>query len=582
MSEKNKSSLLLTLGAAGLLIGGGLVAYWLLTQRGVLRGDMPVGANIIPQDAMLTLSLSTDPGQWQQLREFGTPQTQAELDKNLVQLRDRFLTSNGYNYQQDIQPWVGKEVTIAFLSPQTNTPTTNSTPSPALNASDKQESVVMVLPIENPAAAKQVLEKPKPLKQGKWIERSYKGLQIKETQGLPSQNYSATVLDQRFLVLTDNPKATERAIDTYRGGASLSTTPGYTQSLSKITASQPFAQLYVNVPLAARVTAANPARPVSPQNLAPLQQNQGLATTITLETEGIRAKSISWLKPNSERTQVVENKAGRMQSRLPAQTLMMLSGGNLQRLWQDYVQGTKSNPLTPVPPENLRGGVKSLTGLDLDQDFLSWMNGEFSLAVIPAAPKVGSPEDFALSLVFMVQTSDRTRAEKSLQQLDQVMSRQYQFQIQQAKVESQSIVNWVAPFGTLTASHGWLDGDVAFLSLGAPVADRILPKPATTLASTEQFQKTVPSELSPNNGQFFLNVDPTVKTLPLPEFFPGQQTLVEAMRSIGVTTAVSDERSIRYDIFVALKKAGKPGSLPSPGSSPTTRATPEPSPTVSP
>lgn len=109
----------------------------------------------------------------------------------------------------------------------------------------------------------------------------------------------------------------------------------------------------------------------------------------------------------------------------------------------------------------------------------------------------------------------------------------------------------------MTATHGWLDGNVAFLTLGAPVADTIVPKPATTLASTEQFQKTVPSELNPNNGQFFLNVDSTVKALPLPQFFPGQQMLVEAMRSIGVTAAVSDPRSIRYDIFVALKKAAE-------------------------
>lgn len=570
MSEKNKPSLLLTLGAAGLLIGGGVAAYWLLTQRSSLPGDTPVGANIIPQDALLTVSVSTEPGQWQQLREFGTPQTQAELDKNLVQLRDRFLTNNGYNYQQDIQPWVGKEVTIAFLSPQTNTPTANSTPNPPLPAAtDKQESVVMVLPIENPAAAKQLLELPKPLKQGKWIDRSYKGVQIKETQGVPSQNYSATVLDQRFLVVSDNPKATERAIDTYQGGASIATTAGYTQALGKITAPERFAQLYINVPAAARVAATNPAQPVPPQGLAQLQQNQGLATTITLEPEGIRSKSISWLKPNSERVQVVENKAGRMQSRLPAQTLMMVSGGNLQRLWQDYVQGAQSNPLTPVPPENLRAGVKSVTGLDLDEDLLKWMGGEFSLSMIPAAPKEGSPDDFAVSLVFMVETSDRSRAEKSLQQLDELMSRQYQFKVEEAKVGEQSVVNWIAPYGTLTATHGWLDGNVAFLMLGAPLANSIVPKPSTTLASTEQFQKTVPSELNPNNGQFFLNLEPTVKTLPLPQFFPGQKTWEEGMRSIGVTTAVSDERSIRYDIFVTLKKAGKPGPLPSPGSSPT-------------
>lgn len=557
MIEKKKSSLLLTLGAAGLLIGGGIAAYWILIQRNELSGNMPVGANIIPQDALLTISVSTDSTQWQQLREFGTKQTQAELDKNLTQLRDRFLAGNGYNYQQDIQPWVGEEVTIAFLSPQTNSPTTNSTPNPPATASDKQQSVLMVLPIENRQAALQVLEKPKPLKQGKWIDRTYKGVEIKETQGVPSQNFSATVLDQRFLVVTDNPKATERAIDTYIGAASLAKTPGYTEALGKIEAQERFAQLYVNIPAAARVATANPGRRVSPQGLAQLQRNQGLATTVNLEPEGIRFKSISWLKPNSERVHVVENEAGKMQSRLPAETLMMISGGNLQQLWQDYVQGVQSNPLTPIPPQKLQAGVKSLTGLDLDRDLLSWMNGEFSLSVIPAAPKEGLPENFALSLVFMVQTSDRSSAENSLQQLEQVMRSQYQFQVKEAKVGSQPVINWIAPYGTAIATRGWLDENVAFLTLGASVADRIVPKPPTTLASTLAFQKTVPSELSPNNGQFFLDVNPTVKSLPLPQFFPSQRTLVEAMRSVGVTTAVSDERSIRYDIFVSLKKAGK-------------------------
>lgn len=555
MLEKNKPSLLLTLGAAGLLIGGGAATYLVLTQRNRLL-DMPVGANIIPQDALLSVSLSTDSGQWQRLREFGTPQTQAELDKNLVELRDRFLTANGYSYEEDIQPWVGNEVTIAFLSSQK--PTTNSTPNP----SSKTESVVVVLPIANQLAAKQILEKPKPLKQGQWINRNYKGLEIRETQSTASQ-ISTTVLDQRFLVVADNPRSTERAIDAYKEGASLAKTVGYTQALGKIAVSQPFAQMYVNVPAAATVATANPWRP-SPQGLAQLQQNQGLATTMTVEPEGVQFKSISWLKPNSQRTYVVENKTSGMQSRLPAQTLMMISGGNLQRLWQDYALSSQSNPLTPVPPENLRAGVKSVTGLDLDQDLLNWMSGEFSLSIIPATPKANIPQDFALSLVFMVQTNDRSNAEKSLKQLDQVMSSKYQFQLQEAQVGEQNVVNWVGPYGTLTATHGWLDNNVVFLTLGAPIAETIITRSVKALDSTEQFQKTVPSQLNPNNGLFFLDVEPTVKALPLLQFFPGQQKLVQAIRSIGVTTAVSDERSIRYDMFVSLKKAEKPSPLASP------------------
>lgn len=552
MPEKNKPSLLLTLGASGLLIGGGIAAYGILSQRNYWLGNIPVGANIIPQDALVTLSVATDVEQWQQLREFGTKQTQAELDKNLAELRDSFLTANGYNYQQDIQPWVGQEVTIAFLSP--DTPTTKSSPNSAATAN--KQSVLMVLPIENLAAAKQILSKPKPLKQGKWVDRNYKGVQIRETQGVLSQNYSTTVLDQ-LLVVTDHPEATERAIDTYQSGASIAKTTGYTQALDKIK-SQRFAQFYVNVPAAAKVAAANPSRSFSPQGLAQLQNHQGLASTVILESEGIRFKSISWLKQNSQRVHMVENKAGKMQSRLPADTLMMISGGNLQQLWQDYAQGV-SNPLAPIPPENLRGGVKSITGLDLERDLLSWMGG-FSLSIIPAA--TGDSKDFALSLLFMVETRDRPRAEKSLQQLDKVISRQYQFQIQETKIGGKPVFNWISPYGTLTATHGWVDENVAFLTLGAPIVEQIIPKPAIALASTEQFQKTVPA-VSPNNGQFFLNVN-SIKALPLDQFLPNQQTLLEAMRSVGVTAAVIDQRNVRYDIFVSLKKAEKPGLLPSP------------------
>lgn len=559
MTKKSKSSLLLTLGAASLLVGGGIAAYWLLIQPQQLAENLPIGINIVPQNALLVVSVSTEPAKWQQLRTFGTPQTQAAVDNYLVELRDRFLSANGYNYKKDIQPWVGKEITLAVIPPQANP----STPTGA------QQSIVAVLPIAKPDMAQQLLAQPK-LPQTQWQSRNYKGEEVQETKG-----YSATVLDRRFLVVSDNPQATERAIDTFKNRNSLTKLPGYSESLSKINDPDRFAQVYVNVPAAATVVNNNPRRSLSPQALAKLQQNQGLAATIDLEPEGIEFKSISWLKPNSNRTHVVQNNAGKMPSRLPAETLMMLSGGNLQQLWQDYVKGVNANPIAPFPPENLRSGVKSLTGLDLDEDLLSWMNGEFSLAVIPATAKTdATPNDFALSLAFLVQTSDADKAKAALQKLDRAISDRYQFKIQQAQVAGKPVVNWVAPYGTVTATHGWLDNNVAFFALGAPVAEKILPQPPINLASTEEFQNTVPTELQPNNGQFFLNINPTFKALPLPQFIPNQQDFVAAVRSIGVTTAVSDRRSIRYDVFMMLNKAGDPQPLPSPGSSPSGQATP--------
>ncbi|OYD99911.1 DUF3352 domain-containing protein [Nostoc sp. 'Peltigera membranacea cyanobiont' 232] len=566
MKKKKKPSLVLTLSAAGLLIGAGTLAYWLLSQRQISSGDLLVGANIIPGDALFAVSLTTDPQQWQKLRQFGTKETQAELDRNLVELRDRFLTNNGYDFQKDIAPWVGNDVTIAILAPAT---ANKAVPKPVTtneDAASDQQSMVMVLPVKNPEIAKNILAQPKTLKQGKWIDRIYQGIAIKQSEGQAGENFSAALLDGRFIVITDSPKATERAIDAYKNQTSLATTGGFADNFPKIANDQPFSQFYINVPTAAKIAAASPNRPIPAQVLAQLQNNQGLAGTMTLEAEGIRFKGVSWLNPNSQRVLAVENKAGQMQSRLPAETLMMLSGGNLQRLWGDYVLTSQGNPLSPIAPEQLRGGIKSLTTLDLDKDLLSWMKGEFSLSVIPSIPKEGSPDNFRSGLVFMVQGSDRNSAEASIKQLDDVMRNQYQFQVQSAKVAGQPVVNWVSPYGTLTATHGWLDGDVAFLVVGAPVTDKILPKPNNTLASTIPFQQTVPTEPNPTNGQFFLDVERTVKNFPLPTLISNQQILLDATRSIGMTSAVSDSRSNIYNIFLALKKVSNTTPLPSPES----------------
>ena len=556
--KKKKPSLVLTLSSAGLLIGVGSAAFWLLTQGKLFSRDLPVGANIIPKDALFAVSLSTDASQWQKLRSFGTKETQGELDKYLVELRDRFLSNNGYDFQKDISPWVGNEVTIAILAPdmKKNAPTDG--------IANKEQSMVMVLPIKNPQSAKTILAQPKMLKGDKLVDRTYQGIAIKQTEGQSKENFSAAVLDERFLVITDNPKATERAIDAYKNKTTLATTGGFADNFPKIANYQPFAQFYVNVPIAAKIAAASPNRPLPAQVLAQLQNNQGLAGTISLESEGIRLKGVSWLNPNSQRTLAVENNAGNMQNRLPAETLMMLSGGNLKRLWADYVLTSHSNPLSPVPPETIRSGVKSLSNneLDLDRDLLSWMGGEFSVSVMPSIAKEGYKEDFRAAFVFMVQASDRQLAEASIQRLDDIMKNQYQFQIKPETIADKPAVNWIGPYGTLTATHGWLDNDVAFLIMGAPVTNKIVLRPNNTLASSFPFQKTVPSDPNPTNGQFFLDVERTVKNFPLPTLFSNQETVLEATRSIGITSAISDSHSNRYDIFIELKKGDKPAPLP--------------------
>ena len=595
MKKKNKSSLVLSLAAAVGVIGGGVTAYWVIVQSNPSSGNQLVGANLIPQDALMAVSVSTNPTEWQQLREFGTPETQAAFDQTVTKMRDRFLTPNGYNYEEHIQPWVGQQVTLAFLSPPAKSPvgklTQQTTPSAESEAPQlPNQSVVVVLPIGNPLQAKQILDQPSsPFKKNNWVERDYKGVLVRETQNSPGETYSISVLENRLLVIATDPKATDRVIDAYQSGASLARTPGYSEAMRKIQADRPFAKLYVNIPAAA-AAAKNSQQQISPQGLAQLQQQQGLASTISLEAEGIRFKSISWLKPNSQKKYLVQNNADMMPKQLPANTLMMISGGNLRQFWQEYTQGADSNPMTPIKPEDLRKAVKSFSDLDLDRDLFGWMGGEFSLSLIP--PLQNSKEDssasFAPGVVFMVKASDRTAGEKAFAQISDVMSNRYSFKTEKEKVGNQPVVNMTSPLIGIKMTQGWLDSNIAFLTLGAPVTNAIAPQPKKTLAESQLFQSVVPSELNPNNGRFFididrLGVDSTANLLsfllrlsPDPNTQKTLRTQLAPIQAIGGTTAVSDEKSTRFDVFVKVKKVSESKSLPTPSIAP--ESSPKPSP----
>jgi hypothetical protein len=571
-AKTKKPTLLLTLGTAALLTAGGGAAYWYFSQPKATPRDVLVGGEVIPQDALMAVSITTDQSQWNRLREFGTPQSQAAFDQNLAQVRDRILTANGFDYQQDIQPWVGSEATVAFLSPP---------PFTAPPSTRTQQTAMIVLPIRDPLKAKQILEAPRTVGSGKLVERNYKGFQIRETQNSATQNYSATVLDGKFLVVTTDPKTTDKAIDTYKGAPSLAETPGYSRAFGQVKVEQPFGKVYINVPVAVALTAANSGRSIPPQNLEQMQQNQGLAATATLQPEGLQLKSVAWLKPDSQRKFSVQNNARLMASRLPADTILMASGGNFKKLWQDYTQGATSNPVTPINPDVIRSGVKSTVGMDWDQDFLPWMDDEFAIA-LAAAPEGSSP-GLPFSLMILVKASDRRAADTALRKLDQAMASRYKFKVEETKVEGQPVTTWSIPQSGAVINRGWMDGDVAFLTLGAPIVNEIVPRPANPLADSEVFKKAMLTELNPNNGHFFANVDQAInsKKFPILQLPPGNKELVAAIRAIGVTAAITDDRTSRYDVFVGLQKGKNPGPLPAP-TVPPASPNPQPSPESSP
>ncbi|NJK38364.1 MAG: DUF3352 domain-containing protein [Oscillatoriales cyanobacterium RM2_1_1] len=555
MMPKTKPSPLLPLGLAALVIGGSVGAYYAFVSKRSVEG-LPAGATVLPEDVMVALSVSTEPKQWERLQQYGTPDSKVALDKFLQGWRDRFFTDKGYDFQKDIQPWVGDKAMLAWLPHQTLASGQAPQPGTPL-ASPNQSALVAVLPIADPAKAQEILAQPRLLAEGEVLERTYRGINIIESQNTSvEKNYAVAVLGREFVVVANDTSALDRIIDAYRGEASLGKIPGYASALQKIEVPRSFAQVYLNVPVAANVASFTSSQPIPSENLAKLQQTQGFASNVILEPEGLAFKGVSWLKPNSQKTLAVENRAKNMLKRVPDSAIMVVSGGNLQQLWQDYTEGAQGNPIAPFNPDALAKSLKQSTGLELEKDFLNWMDGEFALSLIPANPDKENPQKFSAGFALMAQVSDRKAAEASLQKLDESVKAQ-NFQVGEAKIKDQSVTKWTSPYGGFTVMRGWLENNVLYMTLGAPIAYQFLPTPEVSVVTDPLFKQTLPPEPNPNNGNFFMNVDQAFdrQNLSLPQLPPQQQVWVNAIQSIGVTAAVANDRTTRYDTFVRLKTA---------------------------
>jgi Protein of unknown function (DUF3352) len=582
--KQNPRQILIGVGATALVAGAAGFGISKFLGGNPSKLDITNGVNLLPEDTLLSISISTDLERWQKLREFGTPESRGVFEQKLTKLQTDFLTSYGYDYQRDIQPWVGKQILFAYLYDR------GAKVPKAVAENVPKQQMVTLLPIANEGAAKQALEGTKIPIDANLVESNYKGVAIREVKGKKGTIASAVV--GNFMVLATDRQGLERIINTEQNGKSLITVPGYNNALKEIEIDRPFAQIYINVPAATALTAANSPQKLAIDKIAQSQSQQGIAANATLETEGIAWKGISWLKPNAKPKLVVENQGQNLANNLPDNTLIMLSAGNSQRLWQDYVNSAQDNPLAPFKPDDAIENLEGLTGLNLKSEILNWSKGAFSMAMVPKVDKTDT--EFGAGLVLMQQVSDRSAADVAFGKLDTRMSKKQAFKVEKAKLGGKDVVNWISPLSGTAATHGWLDNNLAFLTLGAPVANSFLPQPGKKLADNPAFQQATRSSLNPHNGQFFIDIDRTINvgTLPIPYLTPEVAAFFKGSRSLGVTSSILNESSNRFDLFIALKKVAGEAKLPpeppkpkvvkpSPSPSPGAQAKPSPIPSPS-
>jgi hypothetical protein len=536
------------------LVGGAIVAasaitvaaiWWRSRQPAAVgNSEPPAVVGILPQETLWVGVLSSKEAVWAQLASLGTPASRSAM-QTIWQGWQKPLQSSLWDYRRDVQPWVGEEIAIAQLSSATQ-----------LRQQDLanrvvDEATLAVLPIAKPEVAREVLGKlGKENRDGvKRVDRNVGGVNITEISDAKGKIAFAILAEGKLAIASNRTDVVEKAIVAANGGKVLEKLPGFLAAWRQLPASQPAARIFVNFPVAVATLAARSPQPLSPDKLARLQQQQGTIANVEIEPAGLRFYGLSWWKPKTAKLKP-NTSAPNVASRLPKDTLLTISGRDLPQLWQDLRSATANNPLAPVKADAVAAGVNSLVGLNLEKDVLKWTQGDFGIAIVPKPPQSNS--ELSAGALLLLQSSDRAATDRTLSQIDLAMKSKYGFAAK--PMAGNAAVEWVSPLGGVSGTRGWLDGNVAFLSLGAPIAPRFVPHPADKLADHPQFQLATRSQISPIQGQFYIDVEKTLipGNLPIPKLPPEPQKILSAIQAIGITSGVVDPDNYRFDMFIKI------------------------------
>ena len=554
--------LLPTLGTA-ILLGGGTAIYWLLVRPYFFAAQKLTGAEFVPQEVIFAASISTDEVQWQQLQLLGTPESQKRIKKYFANLQDTFLEDNGYSYKTHIEPWVGEEITIAYLG--ANQPNINIPNS--LQPENGNQPIVIILPVENPVRAGQLLDSPNSDVKSKKLRRTYQGVEIEEIQNSQKQNYSLTIIKD-FLVVTNNSQAMEKVIDSYQKKTSLEADYSYQRALRKLGKETNFARFYGHIPTIVEAIAANA---LSPPPESPVQYRQGITGSLTLTPKSLNWRGIIWGKPgefiqevNSLGDYLTQFRKKSLATQLPQKTLFFFSGNNLPHQWQGWGSQTDLLPLLPFGAKIIPNFINQNTGMSWQENFLPWLGEDFALALTSISENNlinftdGNGVELGAALVALAEAKDSSQGEDTLQQLDKAMGKKNQFQVKSTQQAGQPVVNWTSTLGGIEVTRGKLPGELFFFSLGAPIGNKVLPKPKHNLHSDQSFKQVIRRGLTPVNSELFLDVENLMAkkgTLTFPE---EQEDLLNAVLALGITTRVINSQSTFFEaIFLLESKSPK-------------------------
>lgn len=378
------------------------------------NSEQPLSAIFVSKQAPVMFSMLLNQERLQSLKRNG----------ELSSIKESLFANTDINFKQDIEPWLGDEITLAVMTADLDNEIQNG----------KQPGYLMVLTTNNPEKSREFVEtlfsrrvlagtnlKVKryqgvkliydELQQESLDSSSDSNLSRENSQSEIKNNLAAAVVGDRFVLFASTPKVLRQAINNVQApNVNLSSSRQYRQALKELPKDKA-AIAFLNLPQIVNWQGLQLRDLTYESQIVSLNFNpqQLIADTNLLATKETLAP-LSQLSQPVEALKYIPDTASLA---ISGTNLSNLSNSNLAQLWQQTQMVI--SPLQEDRGSQLIQPLQNASerwGLNLSKDIFDWVEGEFAYCLLPSEQQV-DPE-----WIFVVEKSAST--DKGVARLDEI------------------------------------------------------------------------------------------------------------------------------------------------------------------
>ncbi|MEA5464393.1 DUF3352 domain-containing protein [Leptothoe sp. PORK10 BA2] len=379
-----------------------------------------------------------------------------------------------------------------------------------------------------------------------------------------------------YIVMAENIDSLRQWIEYQtQGGPTLTSNPSFEKTQSHPEAANSLATVYGNVGELMNFEFSNPFQsfglpPIPQPSLSERAAMSALLSNVTFDAlvypqeKGLHLEAHLYTSGALPDLPPSPNADQSILGMIPAATYFMGSGYDIGGFWNDVSSTFSLSEVSGGLIETARSIVSLATGLDLDSDILSWMDGEYSLFLFPSQsgllnsffPGVG------LEGGVLLETSNREAAETALDALDEVVGEEVALP---ETLANYPVVNWQYDFNTdgvldSVLTHTWITEDTLAFTSGAGAMERlVVPAGFNPLDGHSTFINATESFPTPNNGYFYVNMSSTLLFFynlfgfnqATDPWATSMRSYLATVRSLSVTTS-SNPQEFQIDALLGL------------------------------